>query len=787
MAQRFRTSLLFAAALMAAAAAQAAKVGHIALHKTGHGTYLQVETDGLTAPKLSSVGQKIVIVIPGGQRDQMKTIKVGAGALTQIRFGMDGTDLHVVLDLGLPEKGTIDGLDAQGFKVLLAGTGPAAAAAESGNGSAAGSSPAPAAGAPAPAAPAAASSAADQGSATGAVDALNPSQAGYTYRLVDLSLGGDDKHSELILSADGPASYKASVRDNGRLLSLLFRNSSLAWSGDAAKLKDESIESVSVKQSLNAGESEVRVEIRLTDKLDYAFKRDQNQLVVRLDRPAHSEEASSTGDMSTPVSLDVQNADLVGVLKSLCEQAGFDYQFSKDLLAKTPPDSLVTVKVENRPFREVLDTLLTQAGARQLRQGNTLFMGATADVILRRNHLPVITRTYKPKYLSFKQISDYLTAHYTYDDDQKGRIKSITTDPLDTSAMMLVGSEDEVAEWLDLIKHVDVPETGEEGAGDDDSGGGGQKRTQVFHLQYLDSTNSGLINGSIAQLYPEGENPPTPLIDSPTRTMVVTTQLKYLRKIQKLLDRIDIKPQQVNIEGKIVEVDQGVSQQLGINWNANSQNSQINDPTTGLPDPVALGSFNTGLSGNFTSQLQLATIVGSTNILGTIQAMVDTNKADIVSAPNITTADNLPATISTTDVQVYTNTTTTISNGVVTTAQTYTTSNIPLTLVVTPKISQSDHRILMNINFQLTTANGSALAAGAPLPTSQQSAITNASVNSGDTAVIGGLVRQNNTEETRQVPVLGDIPLLGLLFRFNTIVKSKKEVIIFITPTIVED
>ena len=95
--------------------------------------------------------------------------------------------------------------------------------------------------------------------------------------------------------------------------------------------------------------------------------------------------------------------------------------------------------------------------------------------------------------------------------------------------------------------------------------------------------------------------------------------------------------------------------------------------------------------------------------------------------------------------------------------------------------------MLMNINFQLTTPNGAAPAAGAPLPTSQQQAQTNVSVLSGETAVIGGLVRQNNTEDERKVPVLGDIPLLGMLFKFNAVTKSKKEVIIFITPTIVED
>ncbi|HTB21675.1 MAG TPA: AMIN domain-containing protein [bacterium] len=756
MAQRLRNPivLIAAALLLAAAPLRAMKLGRISLLKGSGGYVLQAQTDGLAAPTLQTADGKLIIVVPGGERS-LKAISLAKGPVARIRFGMEGSDLHIVLDLREAAHGRIARVDATGFAIVLLADD---------------SAPAKAAAAPEPTAAATADDTAMDVSATGTVS-LDPSQVGYTYRVVDLSLGGDEKHSELVVSADGPASYSSSVRQDGRLLRLDFLNSTLAWSGDEKTLKDDAIAGVVIKQLSIEGESRVRVDIQLTGKLDYAFKRDQNQLVVRLARPIKTPAVAAAGDLNTPVSLDVQNADLVGVLKALCEQAGFEYQFTRSLLAKVPPESLVTMKAEGRPFHEVLDTLLAQDQDREMRLGNTIYMGTELEIGTRRASLPVVSVPYEPKYLTSTQIMSYLNDRYVYDDAERDRLKGIVADPRDPTAMLLVGTPDEVKGWETIIKQVDVPDAGDEGG--EDSGG---MRTQVFHLDYLDNSNVGLIDGAIAQLYPVGETAPTPLIDSSTRTLVVTTRPKYMRKIADILSKIDIRPLQVNIEGKIIEVDQAVSSELGVNWQASSASEN--------PGITSAG-FVPGIAPILTSQLSYGTVLDMAKINATLQAMIQTNKADLISAPNITTVDNMPATIQSTQTQVYVQTTTTISNGNVTNANAFTLSPVPLELVVTPKISRGDRKVLMNINFNLTTTDGQAPVVGAPLPTNQQQAITNVSVNSGETFVIGGLVKQNNTEEVQKVPFLSDIPLLGLLFRFNQINKSKDDVVIFIKPTIV--
>jgi type II secretory pathway component GspD/PulD (secretin) len=481
--------------------------------------------------------------------------------------------------------------------------------------------------------------------------------------------------------------------------------------------------------------------------------------------------------MDTRVSLEVQNADLVGVLKVLCEQAGFEYQFSSSLLAKVPPDSLVTAKVKDRPMREVVETLLAPVSSRMLLQGNTLFFGSQAEVDDKKNRLPVVQRSYQPRYLSIKQTKEILAAHFKRDFEKKLGVDIAAEDPRDKTRLLLVGTSEDVSTVLGALARYDVPESGE-AAASSEAGGGGNK-TQIFRLQYLDpQLHTGLITESIRQLYGEGETAPSIYLDTTTRTVVVTTQLKYLRKIEKLLARLDVRPEQVNIEGKIVEVNQTVSRQLGINWTAFQQQGA---------NTSANAQFAPAVSVDFISQLSYSTISNGTTIQATLDALLNERKADLVSAPNITVNDNETASIVTADSLVTLRSTREVTGNTVITTTEASTFEVPLSLKVTPKISRADRRVAMKILFNLRTATGAPAAAGAPPPTSQQTADTNVNVNSGETAVIGGLVRQNNLFTERKVPILGDIPLLGMLFRFESESKDKKEVIIFITPTIVED
>lgn len=731
------------------ALAQALKVGTVNVSHNGAVTVLKVSTEGKAEPAVSILdGNKALIVVPGGSRAAMAPLKVKSGILQGIRFGAEGGDLRIVADLRQAGSARLGKVGDKGFEVELS----------------AATTDAPAAKAEAKPKAEARAEANDNDLA-----ALNPASAGYTYRLVDLALGGDADEGELVISSDGPASYKSSLKEDGKLLSLTFRNSSLAWAGDGAKLSDASVSNVAVRQASEGGETLVKVDVHFREKLAYNLKRDQNQLVVRFNRPEAKQEAPKKGDLQALVSVDVEDADIVSVLKALCQQAGFEYQFTKDILGKTPPENLVTLRVKNRPFDEVTGTILAQVAGSYIQEGNSLYFGNLSEIADKKARLPLEQRYYEPKYLTLAQMTKVLTIYFAKKPDLVTMLKA---DPVNSARYMLVGPAQDISDVMDAIRIYDKPEEGEQAAASDSSGGNGT-RTQVFHLQYL--TDDSLVAPAIKQLYTDtGDDQPQLMVDGPSRTMVVTTKLKYLRKIEKLLSRLDVKPKQVNIEAKIVEVNQGMQESLGIDWSAARPSAGIGDTSKVNVSGGALGIV-VGMARN------------GTDINAALNAAISQNSADILSSPNVTTRDNKLAHIAVQDSISFAGPSDTlVSNGVPIVIPKTNTQTFPLTLDVTPIISEAEQRVLMLINFDFTTQTGSQVGT-ANAPTSQQVGTTTVSVNSGQTTVIGGLVKQSLSSITKKVPILGDIPLLGLLFKFQSSDKSKKEIIIFITPTIVED
>jgi type II secretory pathway component GspD/PulD (secretin) len=427
-----------------------------------------------------------------------------------------------------------------------------------------------------------------------------------------------------------------------------------------------------------------------------------------------------------------------------------------------------------------------------VQQGNSLIFGMQADVDAAKSMLPVVSRTYAPKNISVAQSLALLKVAFKRVDQANLANNVAAADPRDSTRLLLTGSAEDVAQVMAALVRLDVSD---DGGSSEEQGGGGLK-TQVYVIRYV-TLASGLLQNAILQLFPasllaDPDNKPQILADPGTHSLVITTQMKYHHKIQKLIDRLDVRPQQVNIEGKIVEVDENVSRQLGIDWatQSASQAQQGYSPITGLnnvPGPNTTGTFNTAAVTDFASQLTYATLQNGYNIAARIQALINQSKADLVSSPNVTTNDMEPAEIQSTDNVVIQTTTSVLSNGVQQNTVTSSQLPLPLDLKVTPRVAKEDRRIYMTINFSLQSQTGAAPAGSTLPPTSTQMATTEVNVASGETAVIGGMVRQSITSTEGKVPVLGDIPLLGMLFKFKSDAKVKREVIIFITPSIVED
>jgi type IV pilus assembly protein PilQ len=251
-----------------------------------------------------------------------------------------------------------------------------------------------------------------------------------------------------------------------------------------------------------------------------------------------------------------------------------------------------------------------------------------------------------------------------------------------------------------------------------------------------------------------------------TNSVIISDVPSRVSKIVAMLKEMDQKLQQVEIVAKMVDVDAEVTRELGVNWQAlNLQVGEFaGDVVTGqrLADP-----FGTVRVGTVQSW-------GDLNMI--IEALERDNKANIVSNPRITTADNTEARIMV-GKEIPLIVSDEAGNPITELKK------IGVILRVVPHVN-SDGTITMDLHPELSDLAAQATVQGGVIINLQE-ADTRVVVRDGETAVIGGLISDTESSLKTGVPVLKDVPLLGPLFRYESKTTKKRELIIFVTPKIV--
>lgn len=275
-----------------------------------------------------------------------------------------------------------------------------------------------------------------------------------------------------------------------------------------------------------------------------------------------------------------------------------------------------------------------------------------------------------------------------------------------------------------------------------------------------------------------------------TNTLIVQDTRAKIAEMANLIKWLDKKEEQVLIEARIVEIAHSKAMELGIQWGGYYNGvSNANFPSTyGVSGTATSGSPNMPLQGGSAVSLPInAAPTGSIgltlgNVAGTalldarLMAMEHSGEGRIVSMPKITTMNNNTAIIESGREVPYQ---TTSTEGTKTEFKKAT-----LSLEVTPHVTP-DRNIRMKIEVKKDEVDfANATAAGPPII--KKSAITEVLVANGETTVIGGLFKNSDVVSRGRVPGLGDIPLLGILFRNKATTKESEELLIFITPKIVE-
>jgi general secretion pathway protein D len=263
------------------------------------------------------------------------------------------------------------------------------------------------------------------------------------------------------------------------------------------------------------------------------------------------------------------------------------------------------------------------------------------------------------------------------------------------------------------------------------------------------------------------------IIPDPVRNaLIVEATPSDYQNIEAILNRIDVLPRQVLIEATIAEISLGDKWELGIEWEYNeNRNYDQNQLVRG----IISGADGLSYAIEFTN-----------NILNRLDALAQKNKVNIISSPHVLASDNKEAKIDVSTEVPIVSSETTITSGaepLVTTDIQYRDTGVLLS--VTPHINERG-LVTMDIYQEVSELAQNIEVAGESYPSFfKRSVDTTLTVAHGQTIVLGGLIRENQTKNRSGVPLLMDIPLLGPLFGSRGDDLSKAELIILLTPRVI--
>jgi general secretion pathway protein D len=359
-----------------------------------------------------------------------------------------------------------------------------------------------------------------------------------------------------------------------------------------------------------------------------------------------------------------------------------------------------------------------------------------------------------------------------------------------SNSILLSGNKGARMHMKVLIAQLDAPSTGSQG------------NTDVVYLKYLQAKNLAPILGKIAQniLRTGGsdassspianftnntpgagnskattpENLTNIQAETNTNALIITAPPTVMKALKAIVSKLDIRPAQVLVQAIIVEIDQNDLNNLGIQWGSRGLNENEN-LQGGASTSVTFPPLGEGTVG----------IIPHTQIKAVLSILENKTGVNILSTPSVVVLDNKKATLKVgQEVPQQTGTyATTGTTGTVTPFNTIANTPVVLQLDVIPQINLGSS-VRLQLNLKNDTLQNPENPGLNPIINTAQ--ITNSViVNSDDILVIGGLISNNITDSTDKIPILGDIPGVGVLFQHKRRSLEKKNLVAFIKPVII--
>ena len=456
-------------------------------------------------------------------------------------------------------------------------------------------------------------------------------------------------------------------------------------------------------------------------------------------------------NLSRKVSLALNDTNIVDALVYLSEKAEINVAVSKAV------EGRATLSLNNVSIRDALDIILLSNGLAMEKRGEIFYVMPAADYEALHGEKWAEARQVKVFKLRYAKPADVANILNTI----KSKVGSVVVDN-DTGTLVAMDTGEKISQMKEAIDSMDR-----------------ETVSKVFNLQYANAKD---VEAALtARLDAKGVG--SVKADDKYNRVVVSAQPGKMDEVENLVKQLDSKIKQVLIEAKIVSVKLTPSYEFGIDWKRlltpevfGNKTHQVTLQST-FPFDSTLDNFGK----------LMITNIGGTPVDLTMQLLKTVGETKLLSSPRISALNNEEAKIFVGTKEFYTTSTTTVSTGTPTTAVTVNFIDVGVQLKVTPVINDEGF-VLMKIKPEVSRVDRTVeIASGDKIPVvDTTTAETRVMVKDGNTIIIGGLIKNEDTRDTEKVPVLGDIPILGNAFKHVRDDKTKIEMVVFLTPHIID-
>ncbi len=590
-----------------------------------------------------------------------------------------------------------------------------------------------------------------------------PGEVVHTLRDVDFRRGKNGEGRIIVDLSD--SSTGIDIRQQGRSLVIDFLKTTLPRNLERRlDVGDFATPVVSIDTFAQGGNTRMVIEPR--GLWEHSAYQADNRFIIEVkpvqEDPNKLTQGSRQGYKGEKLSLNFQNVEVRAVLQVIADFTGLNI-----ITSDTVTGSL-TLRLKDIPWDQALDIIMQTKGLDMRKNGNVVLIAPREELALKE----------KQALESRQQISDL--------------------EPLQTESFQLnYQKARDIKNLLDGVS-TSVSATGPGGlvSASSSSGGAGRQRF----------------------LSPRGSS----VYDERTNTLFVQDTASRLEDVRRLIRQIDVPVRQVLIESRIVVASDTFSRQLGVRLGVQTgftlnnhyaggiggslstqpvvtcsgSGTQTCTRTTNTQTPyeLASGIASAGYSTDNQLNVNLPVVspagqialtlinLGSGNLVNLeLSALEADTLGKVISRPRVVTADNGKAHIEQGTEIPY------IIQGTNNTVPTVEFKNAVLSLDVTPQITPDNH-IIMKVEVRDDTVGQVVIVQGSEYPSiDTKNVATQIMVNNGDTAVIGGIYQETVNNNVTKVPLLGDLPILGYLFKQTSKDIEKTELLIFLTPRVVKE